>query len=83
MEVALLAPGYGLLLLANRVWLYFCMPACKLLEPVSLPVKAGVGTETIFTFSVTSLLSSPRIFEHRKKWYNFPVLTDFYPRKVT
>ena len=29
------------------------------------------------------LPASPRIFEHLKKWYNCPFLTDFYPKNVT
>ena len=32
---------------------------------------------------ISCLPASPRIFEHLKKWYICPFLTDFYPKKFT
>ena len=32
-----------------------------------------------FHCKIPCLPASPRIFEHVKKWYNCPFLTDFYP----
>ena len=41
-------------------------------------------SRTFGTFFVNSCLpASPRIFEHLKKWYNCPFLTDSYLKKVT
>ena len=36
-----------------------------------------------FVKFLACLPASPRIFEHLKKWYNCPFLTDFYPKNVT
>ena len=36
-----------------------------------------------FCCKISCFPASYSIFEHRKKWYNEPFLTDFYPKKVT
>ena len=69
-----------------------CKQNCKILRGTQRHFSENICSEDdlrsrifgkFFVKFLACLPASPRIFEHLKKWYNCPFLTDFYPKNVT